>query len=34
MKADRDEVRHSELNRDQVDAMTVLELMWVVIAKK
>ena len=34
MKADRDEVRHSELNRDQVDATTVLELMWVVIAKK
>ena len=34
MKADRDEVRHSELNRNQVDAATVLELMRVVMAKK
>ena len=34
MKADRDEVRHSELNRNQVDVATVLELMWVVMAKK
>ena len=34
VKADRDEVRHSELNRNQVDAATVLELMWVVIIAK
>ena len=34
VKADRDEVRHSELNRNQVDAATVLERMWVVVAKK
>ena len=34
VKADRDEVRHSELNRNQVDTVTVLEFMWVFIAKK
>ena len=34
VKADHDEVRHSELNRNQVDAVTVLEHMWVVIANK
>ena len=34
VKADRDEVRHSELNRNQVDTATVLERLWVIIAKK
>lgn len=34
VKADRDEVRHTEFNRNQVDTVTVLEHMWVVIAKK
>jgi len=34
VKADRDEVRHTEFNRNQMDAVTVLEHMWVVIAKK
>ena len=34
VKADRDEVRHSELNRNQVDTATVLECLWVIIAKK